>query len=99
MNKTFEEGYAARLRPEEIGDSPAKYLPIFGSDKRGSSRIRIVFYAAVKFRGKSFNDQKRSGPIWGTSLPRIITRFREGEVVWAMDTQAMFSRIRLKKED
>ncbi len=28
-----------------------------------------------------------------------MTRFREGEVGWAVDTKAMFSRIRLRPKD
>ena len=40
-----------------------------------------------------------SGPILQNSLPRIIIRFREGDIAWAADIQAMFSRIRLRPED
>lgn len=99
MEKTFDEGYAVRLKPEELGSDPANYLPIFGISKKGSAKVRIVFDAAAKFKGKSFNDRVHPGLVLQNSLPRIIIRFREGEVAWAADIQAMFSRIRLRRED
>jgi hypothetical protein len=33
------------------------------------------------------------------SLAAVITRFREGEIAWASDIEAMFSRFRLSTED
>lgn len=80
MEKTFDEGYAVRLKPEELGSDPANYLPIFGISKKGSAKVRIAFDAAAKLKGKSFHDKVHPGPVLQNSLPRIIIRFREGEV-------------------
>jgi hypothetical protein len=61
--------------------------------------LRIVFDAAAPFTGKCLNDAILSGPALQPSLPTVFIQFREGEVAWAFDVEAMFSRFRLRPAD
>ena len=100
MQKSFDNGYATRLSAEDLKkDVPSYYIPHFGVPKAKGDGVRIVFDAAAKFQGKSLNDAIISGPVLQNSLPAVIIRFREGEIAWAADIQAMFSRIRLPEAD
>ncbi len=95
MEKNFEEGYAV-IVDEEDG-RPEYYL--FHHGLRKGEKTRVVFDAAAKFQGKCLNDSILSGPALRTPLPAVIFKFREGEVAWTLDVGAMFSRIRLRKDD
>ena len=101
MQKNFDEGYAIRLTQSELADeSPAYYLPHFGVYKSSSGKdIRIVYDAAAKYRGRCLNDCICSGPALQNPLPSVVIKFREGEITWAADIKAMFSRIRLNQAD
>ena len=100
MQKNFDNGYAIKLTAEELEEpGPVYYIPHFGVPKAGGDGVRIVFDAAARFQGKSLNDAIISGPALQNSLPAVLIRFREGEIAWAADIQAMFSRIRLPKAD
>ena len=79
MEKTFDEGYAVRLKPRRIRIRPGQLSVHFGISKTGSAKVRIVFDAAAKLKGKSFHDRVHPDPVLQNSLPRIIMRFREGE--------------------
>lgn len=100
MQTNFNDGYARRLSAEEQpGVGPVYYLSHFGVQKSPGSKIRVVFDAAAKFRGRCLNDSICSGPALQNPLPAVIIKFREGKIAWAADIKAMFSRIRLQPED
>jgi hypothetical protein len=101
MEKIFSEGYARRLTPEEIQQSPTKYfLQHFGVlEKAGRLELRLVFDAAAKSNGKCLYDFVTSSPALQNPLPAVLIRFREGEIAWSVVMGAMFSRIRLKDAD
>ena len=101
MEKSFHEGYARRLSPDEIRQYPTKYyLPHFGVPKTpGGPELRLVFDAAAKSGGKCLNDFVTCGPALHNPLPAVVIRFREGAIAWSADVGAMFSRIRLKERD
>ncbi|XP_045028164.1 uncharacterized protein LOC123471199 [Daphnia magna] len=96
MEKNFEKGYAIVLAPADYGP-PEYYLAHHGVRK--GPKLRVVFDAAAPFKGKCLNDSILSGPALQTPLPSVILKFREGEIAWAADIEAMFSRIRLRPED
>ncbi|XP_032782640.2 uncharacterized protein LOC116920627 [Daphnia magna] len=100
MQKNFDEGYACRLSPEETASQSGYYLPNFGVPKiPGQPELRLVYDAAARYRGRCLNDYIVSGPPVQNPLSAVVIRFREGAVAWSADIRAMFSRIRLKKED
>ncbi|XP_057376361.1 uncharacterized protein LOC130697472 [Daphnia carinata] len=96
MERNFEKGYAVMLETTDYGP-PEYYLAHHGVRK--GPRLRVVFDAAAPFKGKCLNDSILSGPALQTPLVSVILKFREGGIAWAADIEAMFSRIRLRKED
>ncbi len=103
MQTNFDEGYAVRMSAEELtANPPCYYLPHFSvskGDPEDHKAIRIVYDGAAKFKGWCLNDATFSGPPLQNALPAVLIRFREGQVAWASDIKAMFSRIRLNERD
>lgn len=96
MEKYFEKGYAVAVEKDALGD-PEYYLPHHGVQQ--GNKIRVVFDAVASFSGKCLNDAIFSSPALQTPLPSVLIGFREGEIAWASDVEAMFSRIRLHPEE
>ncbi|XP_045028849.1 uncharacterized protein LOC123471498 [Daphnia magna] len=96
MEKNFKKGYAIVLEDANYGP-PEYYLAHHGVRK--CTKLRVVFDAAAPFKGKCLNDSILSGLALQTPLPSVILKFREGEIAWAADIEAMLSRIRLRQED
>ena len=59
------------------------------------NKLRVAYDAATAFKGKCLDDAIISSPALQPSLGADITRFREGEIAWASDIEAMFIRFRL----
>ena len=59
----------------------------------------MVFDSTTSFYGKCLNDALLTGPVLQTQLPKILIKFREGQVAFTADIEAMFSWIRLTPED
>ena len=102
VQKYIEEGYAEKLsKQEELEDKKQWFLPHHGVFKKSAEKkkIRIVFDATAKFEGKSLNDALLKGPKLQRELPGLLLRFRQKPFAIGADIEAMFSRIRLTKED
>ena len=59
----------------------------------------MVFNSAAIYRGKCLNDTLSTGPPLLNKLPPVIIKFREGEIGFTAEIEAMFSRIRMRPED
>ncbi|XP_059350988.1 uncharacterized protein LOC132087913 [Daphnia carinata] len=94
MQKTFDHGYASR----PLDPASAKYFLTHHGVYKGPN-LRFVFDTAAPFRGKSLNDAIVSGPALQPALATVLSRFRQDEIAWASDIEAMFSRFRLNAED
>ena len=102
ISKYIEDGYAHKVNQEDDLDGPNQwYLPHHGVYKKSPTekKIRVVFDASAKHRGKCLNDALLPGPVLQNELPHVIIKFREGDVAFGADIEAMFSRIRLQKQD
>lgn len=60
MEKNFTQGYAVVLDQPEHRIEKDYIIPHHGV--RNGSKLRVVFYAAAKFRGRSLNKAMLSGP-------------------------------------
>ncbi len=95
-----EENYRRRLRSRLAGPAAdeARYFLAHHGVYKGP-KLKVVFDAAAPFKGKCLNDAILSGPALQPSLSAILIQFREGEVAWASDVEAMVSRFRLRPAD
>ena len=94
MQKTIDQGYASRVQDP----SEEKYFLAHHGVYKGV-KLRVVFEAAASFKGKSQNHAMLSDPALQPALAAVVTRFRQHEIAWASDIEAMFSRFRLSAED
>lgn len=100
MTTNFQEGYAVRISLNQIDLGPAYNLSHFGVFKGDNKeKLRIVYDAAAKYRGKCLNDSICSGPTLQNPLPSVLIKFREEAVAWSADIKAMFSFVRLSDLD
>ncbi|XP_059081369.1 uncharacterized protein LOC131879149 isoform X1 [Tigriopus californicus] len=99
MGKTIHEGYARLVPSSELSMEEQGFLPHHGVWKKNGSDVRVVFDSASKYRGKCLNDCLLTGPNLQNELFDVLVRFREHEIALTADIEAMFSRIRVKKED
>ena len=61
--------------------------------KRG--KVCVVFDCGAKYRGTSLNNQLISGPDLNNQLVGVLTRFREEQVAFVADVEAMFHQARV----
>jgi hypothetical protein len=80
MEKNFAEGYAVRLPAEALSED-AYYLPVFAVKKKWSEKLRMVFDAAARYRGKKAKIRLRrlgiQGLDWRDKLDEEETRWWE----------------------
>ena len=102
ISQYAEKGYARTMSTEEEQalSSRTWYLPhhpVFHPKKPG--KLRVVFDAAAKFKGKSLNSSLLTGPDLLNSLPGVIIRFRTGRVAIVADIEAMFHQVKVSEMD
>ena len=98
VSKYLDEGYARKItEPAELDHPKQCFLPHHGVYKKSAERkiFRIVFDATVGYNGRSLNNSMLTGPEGTTRNPM----FRQRPIAFGADIEAMFSKIRLTKED
>ncbi|XP_055604521.1 uncharacterized protein LOC129752777 [Uranotaenia lowii] len=103
INQYLEKGYAHRASMEELqGTDPEKtwYLPLgVVQNPKKPQKIRLIWDAAARVQGVSFNDALLTGPDLLTSLPDVLTRFRQRNIAITGDIKEMFHQIRIRDSD
>ena len=99
MNRLIELGYAKKVKREKNG-TRVWYLPHFGvKNVNKPGKLRLVFDAAAKTAGKSFNDLLLTGPDLLKSLLGVLMRHREFYYAVKGDYKDMYLVIKIRKED
>ena len=72
------------------------YIPHHGViHPRKPGKVRVVFDCSAEFGGTSLNKQLLSGPDLTNQLVGVLTRFREEQVAYIADIEAMFHQVHI----
>ncbi|XP_062538717.1 uncharacterized protein LOC134206991 [Armigeres subalbatus] len=97
------KGYAHKASPEEFASFDPKrtwFLPLnVVTNPRKLNKVRLVWDAAAKVQGHSFNSALLAGPDLLVPLPAVLSSFRQFEVAISADICEMFHQILIRPED
>lgn len=103
LNEYIEKGYCHRASASELSFSDSKrvwYLPLsVVVNPKKPNKVRVVWDAAAKVDGTSFNSVLLKGPDLLTSLVAILYHFREHRIAVTGDIEEMFLRILIRPQD
>ncbi|XP_055605866.1 uncharacterized protein LOC129754035 [Uranotaenia lowii] len=103
IQQYLEKGYAHLATTQELQNTdPEKtwYLPLgVVQNPKKPEKIRLIWDAAARVQGISFNDALLTGPDLLTSLPDILVRFRQRDIAITGDIKEMFHQIRIRNPD
>ena len=84
-----------------MDDSPLErmwYIPRHGVYHPSKPRkIRVIFHCSAQFAGKSLNQELLTGPDLTNPIVVILTRFRQGEVVFMAGIESMYYQVKVPK--
>ncbi|XP_065081042.1 uncharacterized protein LOC135703693 [Ochlerotatus camptorhynchus] len=96
------KGYIRKLTDEEVQAKYSRvwYLPMFpvvNPNKPG--KTRLVWDAAATAHGVSLNSVLLKGPDLLTSLPSVLTQFREFRTAVCGDIREMYQQVLMREDD
>ncbi|XP_062541787.1 uncharacterized protein LOC134209767 [Armigeres subalbatus] len=98
-----QKGYAHRATPEELERADPKrvwYLPLGAvTNPRKPGKVRLIWDAAARVDGISLNSMLLKGPDQLTSLPAVVSRFRQFKVGISADIKEMFHQLLIREQD
>ncbi|XP_065095606.1 uncharacterized protein LOC135717443 [Ochlerotatus camptorhynchus] len=98
-----QKQYVCKVSSEELENTNPErvwFLPLgVVTNPKKPNKIRMVWDAAAKAGGVSFNDMLLKGPDLLVSLVEVLLRFREGKIAVCSDIREMFLRILIREAD
>ncbi|XP_062539161.1 uncharacterized protein LOC134207463 [Armigeres subalbatus] len=98
-----EKGYAHKITQEEVlCSNPRKvwYLPLgVVVHPKKPGKVRIVWDAAATVQGQSLNSALLPGPDLLSSLPSVLSKYRQRQVAICGDIKEMFHQFQIRPED
>ena len=96
-----KKGYIKKVSTPESNCNVQWLLPHFPVIRPDidTTKVRVVFDAAMKYEGKSLNDALRPGLKLQREVLDVLTRFRKARVALMADISEMFLQIVLREED
>ncbi|XP_055623726.1 uncharacterized protein LOC129767128 [Toxorhynchites rutilus septentrionalis] len=99
----LEKGYAYRITPAEMESTDPRrvwYLPLgVVRNPKKPGKIRLIWDAAARVNGTSFNDMVLKGPDMMTALTTVLLRFRQKRVAFSADIKEMFHQFLIRSRD
>ncbi len=94
-----KKGYIAKV-PTSIAKEQwfLPHFPVIKPSKH-TTKVRIVFDAAMKHGGKSLNDCILPGPKLQREIVDVLTRFRRAPIALSADISEMFLQVGLQEKD
>lgn len=102
MGKVLEKGFAEPVpKAEQPGEcGKVWYLPHHGVyHPKKPGKIRVVFDCAATYQGVALNKLLLQGPDLTNKLQGVLLRFRQEPIAIMADIEAMFSQVKVPKED
>lgn len=101
MHKVIDKNYAEMVPDKELERKNGQvwYIPHHGVYHPQKRKLRVVYDCAAAYRGQSLNQNLLQGSDLTNSLLGVLTRFRQDHIAVMADIEAMFSQVRLRKED
>lgn len=103
MDEYLAKGYCHPATSEELKLSDNKrvwYLPLcIVVNPKKPNKVRVVWDAAAKVNGVSFNSALLKGPDLLTNLVAVLYHFREYRIAVTGDIEEMFLRLLIRPED
>ena len=100
INTLVEKGYAECVKLYDVNSAGVWYLPhhcVVNDKKPG--KLRVVFDCSSRFQGESLNDKCHQGPETNNKLVHVLLRFREHEVAFTADIEAMYYQVLVPVKD
>ena len=96
----LSKGYIEEVTPERLPNL-GWYLPHFGvvREDRQTTKVRVVYDAAAKYRGKCLNDEMFAGPKLQLDILDILIAFRRGAIALVGDIKEMFCQVAMAESD
>ena len=101
MDNIIAKGYARKVPTDRIATRKGKvwYIPHHGIyHPKKPDKIRVVFDCSAEFGGTSLNEQLLQGPDLTNRLVGVLTRFRQEQVAFMGDIEAMFHQVRVPED-
>ena len=93
VSNLIKQGYAEKCT-ESAEAGRVWYLPHHGLyHPKKRDKIRVVFDCSATYDGTSLNDQLLQGPDLANNVTGVLLRFREDEVAFVGDIEAMFHQV------
>ena len=101
MGKVMDRKFAEKVPEDEIqrDDGRVWYVPHHGVFHPQKRKLRVVYDCAASYKGRSLNTELLQGPDLTNSLVGVLIRFRQDKVAVMADIEAMFSQVRIPKDD
>ncbi|XP_058456945.1 uncharacterized protein LOC131434299 [Malaya genurostris] len=91
---------ATQAELNAVDRSKIWYLPLnIVLNPKKPNKVRLVWDAAASVNGVSLNSNLLKGPDLLTSLPAVISKFRERRIAFGGDIREMYHQIRIREED
>ncbi|XP_053698951.1 uncharacterized protein LOC128745910 [Sabethes cyaneus] len=103
IKEYVKKGYAHKASEMELHSTKANqvwYLPLgVVVNPRKPEKLRLIWDAAAKVDGVSFNTTLLKGPDLLSRLPTVLFRFRQFPVAVCGDIRQMFHQIKIRESD
>jgi hypothetical protein len=94
-----KKGYIAKVPTSTVKEQWfLPHFPVIRPSKH-TTKVHIVFDAAMKHGGKSLNDCILPGPKLQREIVDVLTRFRRAPVALSADISEMFLQVGLQEKD
>ena len=100
MKKSLLSNYVEKVPKDELNpkDGLAWWIPMFPVTHPRKNKTRLVYDASAVYSGTSLNQKLLKGPDSNNQLRGVLLRFRQGQVGFVADVEAMFNRFKVTKE-